>query len=81
MRTKEEILAISDYPLMQTEFLYDSKKGRATLLMQGCYHGLKLLDSLKYPRKARDKFTDKKNKEFDYSMFHFMFGTNCVYHL
>ena len=28
VRSKEEILAISDYPLMQTEFLYDSKKGR-----------------------------------------------------
>ena len=30
VRSKEEILAISDYPLMQTEFLYDSKKGTAS---------------------------------------------------
>ena len=28
VRSKEEIIAISEYPLMQTEFLYDSKKGR-----------------------------------------------------
>ena len=35
VRSKEEILAISDYPLMQTEFLYDSKKGMAATTING----------------------------------------------
>ena len=35
--TKEKDIAISDYPLLQTEFLYASKKGKAyTSLVQQC---------------------------------------------
>ena len=31
VKSKEKDIVISDYPLLQTEFLYESKKGRAEL--------------------------------------------------
>ena len=31
VKSKEKDIAISDYPLLQTEFLYESKKGRAVI--------------------------------------------------
>ena len=34
METKEQDIAISDYPLLQTEFLYASKKGTADCLLE-----------------------------------------------
>ena len=71
MRSKEEDFTISDYPLLQTEFLYDSKTGIAL--------EFRIFDSFncytdQEPTSARDKFDDEKNRQFDYSMFHFMKG-------
>ena len=34
MATKDKDIAISDYPLLQTEFLYASKKGSADKLLE-----------------------------------------------
>ena len=34
MKSKEKDIAISDYPLLQTEFLYASKKGMAGIFPQ-----------------------------------------------
>ena len=34
MATKEKDIAISDYPLLQTEFLYASKQGTADCLLE-----------------------------------------------
>ena len=31
VKSKEKDIAISDYPLLQTEFLYESKKGTAVI--------------------------------------------------
>ena len=33
MKSKEKDFPISDYPLLQTEFLYESKKGTADIIL------------------------------------------------
>ena len=34
VKSKEKDLAISDYPLLQTEFLYSSKKGTTEIIFE-----------------------------------------------
>ena len=34
VKSKEKDIAISDYPLLQTEFLYSSKKGTAEIILE-----------------------------------------------
>ena len=84
VKTMEEEFPISYYPLIQTEFLFYSKEGKFKKIMQsilpfvqfGLCHikyksiGMTYLYDTFLNQKARDKYEDEKNKQFDYSMFH-----------
>ena len=62
---------ISNYPLEQSDFLYDSKQGTVDKNISSTAHSILDITQLIYiNQKARDKFKDEKNAHFDYSMFH-----------
>ena len=84
VKSMKKDFAISSYPLEQTEFLYDSKQGMVDFFWSKFF--LEKMMDLKPPffqsvftmyknqRKARDKFEDEQNTQFDYSMFHYRMG-------
>ena len=68
MKTAEENFPISNYPLEQTEFFYEQKQGMAS------FTRIKVSMHFYLAFKGRDKLGNPKNKEFDYSNFHYRDG-------
>ena len=71
VKSMDKEFPISNYPLEQTEFLYDSKLGTVDFSLIISAHSWSHTKMTYDNRpKARDKFEDKRNTHFDYSMFH-----------
>ena len=66
---------ISNYPLEQTDFLYDSKQGTVDKNISSTAYSMLDITLIYIDQKARDKFEDEKNAHFDYSMFHIRWGS------
>ena len=77
VKTAEENFTISNYPLEQTEFFYEQKQGMASFTWVSKHAFFVYLAF-----KGRDKLGDNpKNKEFDYSNFHYRDGIWRIMHL